>query len=204
MNVIKKYLRYLFVALFTTAMGASAQNLAKNETSGLPRATEANTGTSTQATTIDATTSARPFSFGVEAGAYIDFSGIDSSCFDIDIYGGYRNGYIQVAGVGMGVHPSFTNHHMFIPIYAIFRCNFKEHNSRCFADIKAGLSINELDNKTHNTGAYASAGIGVNLLQTKKLKTYVLVNYSYTQIVPFATYTNKALHGASIRIGINF
>lgn len=204
MNVIEKSLRYLVVALFMTATAASAQTLAKNTTSGLPAATTSDIVATGQTTTSSQTIASRPFSFGAEAGAYIDFSGTDCSCFDIDIYAGYRKGYIQVAGVGMGIHPSFANQRMFIPIYAILRCNFKENNSRCFADIKAGLSINELDKQTHNTGLYASAGIGVNLLQTKKFKTYVLVNYSYTQIVPFASYTQKALHGASIRIGINF
>lgn len=200
MNGITKTLRYIAVALLFTATTASAQTLAKNETSGLPRTT---TQATEQATT-EINYPTRPFAFGVEAGANIDFSSTESSCFDIDIYAGYRKGIVQIAGVGMGIHPSFANNRLFIPIYAMFRCNFKEGRSLCFADIKAGLSINELSSKSHNTGAYASAGIGFNLLQTRKLKTYVLVGYTYTQIIPFGVYSDNALHGANIRIGINF
>lgn len=205
MNVINQLLRYTLGAIILlTATTVSAQTLAKNETSGLPRTNDTNTSNqaNTEPPTINVPT--RPFTFGIDAGAYIDFSSTESSSIDIDIYGGYRKGIIQVIGLGMGIHPAFADHRMFIPIYAIFRCNFKENKSRCFADVKVGLSINELNKQTNNTGAYASAGIGFNLYQTQKLKTYVLVGYTYTQIVPFHIYKEKALHGASIRIGINF
>lgn len=204
MNVINRLLRYILIATFMAATTVSAQTLAKNETSGLPRTTEttATAQVDNQAPIINTPT--RPIVFGVEAGANIDFSGTECSCIDIDIYGGYRKGYIKLLGLGMGIHPSFANSRLFIPIYAIFRCNFKENNSRFFADVKAGLSINELNSKTHNTGAYASAGIGCNLFQNRKLQSYVIVGYTYTQIVPFDTYNENALHGASIRIGINF
>lgn len=205
MNVLTPIIRYTLIALtiITTSAMATAQTLAKNETSGLPRANSVATDTTlVETTSINVPT--RPFAFGIEAGACIDFSDTQSSSIDIDIYAGYRKGVIQAAGLGMGIHPSLADKRMFIPIYALLRCNFKEGRSLCFVDIKAGLSINELNSKTHNTGAFASAGIGFNLLQTRKLKTYVLVGYTYTQIVPFDVYKDKALHGVSIRIGVAF
>lgn len=203
MNAVTKLLRYAGVAFAFIALPAVAQSVADNTTTGLPRATEVDV-VSQEPQPVAVNVPTHPFAFGVEAGANIDFSSTESSCFDIDIYGGYRRGVIQVLGLGIGLHPSFAHSRRFIPIYALLRCNFKEGRSLCFADVKVGMSINELSNMSHNTGLYASAGVGFNLLQTRRLKTYALVGYNYTQIVPFATYTDKALHGVSIRVGVMF
>lgn len=200
MKTFTQILRYACAIMVLAALPASAQVLGTNTTSGLPPATT--TTEEPQPVEIKAPTS--PFAFGIEAGATIDFGGTDSGCYDIDIFGGYRKGVVQLAGLGIGLHPSFNHGRRFIPIYAIFRCNFKEGRSLCFADIKAGMSINDLNKKTNNTGAYASAGIGFNLYQNRRLKTYAIIGYSFTQIVPFDSYTEKAIHGATVRIGISF
>ncbi len=203
MNVINRLLRSAAVALALTATTAMAQTATTNTTTGLPRATEmTHTAVQQQSTTVNAPS--HPFAFGAEIGANIDFSSTESSCFDIDIYGGYRHGVIQVLGLGVGLHPSFSHNRRFIPIYAMFRCNFKPGRSLCFADAKVGMSINELNAMNHNTGLYASAGIGFNLWQTRRVKTHALIAYNYTGIKPFAIYTDKALHGVSIRIGVTF
>ena len=191
-------IRYILLLLLLTATGAMAQVLPQNTTSGLPRAEQNNTYLKAE------NIATKPFTFGIEAGACMDFSGTDSSCFDIDIYGGYRNGIIRLLGLGIGVHPSFAHNRTFIPFYALFRCNFTEGRSLCFADVKAGLSINELSSDTHFTGAYASAGIGFNLLQTKLLSTYIIASYNYSQITPFDNFDTHALHGVSIRLGVTF
>ncbi len=203
MNVINRLLRSAAVALALTATTVMAQTATTNTTTGLPRATEM-THTAVQQQPVAVNAPTNPFAFGAEIGANIDFSSTESSCFDIDIYGGYRRGVIQVLGLGVGLHPSFSHSRRFIPIYALFRCNFKPGRSLCFADVKVGMSINELNAMNHNTGLYASAGIGFNLWQTRRLKTHALVAYNYTGIKPFATYTDKALHGVSIRIGVTF
>ena len=202
MKAVTMFLRCAILSFTLVATQTVAQTLTQNTTSGLPRATETESIVQEQPATLNVPT--RIFAFGVEAGANIDFSSTESSCFDIDIYGGYRRGVIQVLGFGVGLHPTFTNNRRFIPIYALLRCNFTPGRSLCFADVKVGMSINELNSMTHNTGAYASAGIGFNLWQTRRLKTYALLGYNYTQIVPFATYTHKAMHGVSIRIGVMF
>lgn len=183
----------------------TAQNLPEgNATSGITTS-----GTTTETPAIE--TSARlmrPIALGAEVGANIDLSGTESSCFDIDVYAGYRKGMIQCAGLGVGVHPSFAHKRMFIPVYAMFRCNFKPGKSLCFFDLKAGMSINELTRNVHNTGAYTSGGIGFNLASSRQFSTYAIVGYSFTQITPFAdgeTMRNEhALHAVSIRIGITF
>ena len=205
MNFIKVVTTHLaiFVACIAWAQPAIAEDieLKQNAPSGLPRA-----DVSTESAIIveQTNTPSRPFAFGVETGATMDFSGTETSHFDIDIYGGYRKGFIQTLGMGIGLHPSFAYNRTLIPIYAIFRCNFTEGRSLCFADVKAGMSINELSSDTHNTGIYASAGIGFNLLQNRRFKIHAIASYSYTQIVPFDIYNQEALHGASIRIGITF
>lgn len=196
------YLRPIIMgSAMLLASALTAQTLPQNVPTGLPPAPDNNEAVNVKES-LNVPTS--PIAFGIEAGANMDFSGTESSNFDIDIFGGYRKGVIQLAGLGIGIHPSFAHQRTFIPIYALFRCNFKEGRSLCFADVKAGLSINELDNKTHYTGAYASAGIGFNLLQTRRLKTYILAGYNFTQIVPFANKDIRALHGVSVRIGITF
>lgn len=205
MHAITTLLRFAIILLALVATDAVAQTLPQNTTSGLPRTTDTASATVTQqSTATEINVPTHPFSFGVEAGANIDFSSTESTCFDIDIYGGYRRGVIQVLGLGVGFHPTFAHNRRFIPIYALLRCNFKPGRSLCFADVKVGMSINELDNMNHNTGVYASAGIGFNLWQTRRLKTYALLGYNFTQIVPFKQYTDKALHGVSIRIGVMF
>lgn len=183
------------------ASALTAQTLPQNVPTGLPPAPDNNEAVNVKES-LNVPTS--PIAFGIEAGANMDFSGTESSNFDIDIFGGYRKGVIQLAGLGIGIHPSFAHQRTFIPIYALFRCNFKEGRSLCFADIKAGLSINELSTYNHFTGAYASAGIGFNLLQTRIVSTYIILGYSFTQITPFDCYDTHALHGVSIRLGVTF
>lgn len=190
----------IYVLGAVTAM-AQGIELRENKTSGLPR-TDVATDNSAVKPIAEGPT--RPFAFGVEAGAMMDFSSTESSQYNIDIYAGYRKGVIQALGLGIGLHPSFAHGRTFIPIYALFRCNFKEGRSLCFGDLKVGMSINELSSDTHNTGWYASAGIGFNLWQTRRLKTHAIVGYNYTQVVPFANYNECAIHGVSIRIGITF
>lgn len=198
--------RYMFAVLFcAVATAVAAQTLPDgNATSGL-------TSSDKTAETLTADTPVRPvrpIAFGAEIGTNIDLSGTESSCFDIDVYAGYRKGMIQCAGVGVGIHPSFAHKRMFIPVYAMFRCNFKPGKSLCFFDLKAGMSINELTPDVHNTGAYASGGIGFNLASSRQFSTYAIIGYSFTQITPFAdgeTIRNEhALHAVSIRIGITF
>lgn len=197
MNRIKLLISTILLSLSGHYSIAIGQELLQNTTSGLPRATE-------KTSEREYNTPSRPIALGAELGANIDLSGTESSCFDIDIYAGYRKGIIQCAGVGVGIHPSFAHSRMFIPVYALFRCNLKEGKSLCFVDVKAGLSINELTDTNHNTGLYASGGIGFNLASTRKLKTYAIVGYNYTQIEPFLMYNTHALHGVAIRIGITF
>lgn len=198
--------RHTLAALFCVlATTAAAQSLPDgNATSGI-------TVSEKPIDTFVAETSlrpVRPIAFGAEIGTNIDLSGTESTCFDIDVYAGYRKGMIQCAGVGVGIHPSFAHKRLFIPVYALFRCNFKPGKSLCFFDLKAGMSINELTPDVHNTGAYASGGIGFNLAASRQFSTYAIIGYSFTQITPFAdgeTMRNEhALHAVSIRIGITF
>lgn len=203
---IKGYISTLCALLLTIivqpALGQDNDiELRQNAPSGLSR-TDVVSNNAIVVESINTPT--KPFAFGVEAGATMDFSGTETSHFDIDIYGGYRKGWIQTLGMGIGFHPTLAHNRTFIPIYAMFRCNFKEGRSLCFADAKVGLSINELNSDTHNTGLYASAGIGFNLLQNRRFKLHAIVGYNYTQIIPFEIYTQQAMHGASIRIGITF
>ncbi len=199
----------LVILLCLTANTVQAQTLPeeKNATSGLPPTAVTTSGKTAETLTTEVT-KRRPIALGAEIGASIDLSGTESSCFDIDVYAGYRNQLIQCAGVGIGIHPSFAHKRMFIPIYAMFRCNFKPGKSLMFFDVKAGISINNLTPEAHNAGAYASGGLGFNLASTRRFSSYAIVGYNFTQITPFFENDKQhdlhAMHSVSIRIGITF
>lgn len=205
MRITKQILRQTIAIVFFTSVCASwGQTLEKNATSGLT-----SSGQTADLQSVEQTVQPkRPIAFGAEIGTSIDLSGTESSCFDIDIYAGYRKGMIQCAGLGVGIHPSFAHSRMFIPVYALFRCNLTPNKSLCFVDVKAGLSINELTREKHNTGAYVFGGIGFNLASTRRINTYAILGYNFTQISPFTendTYYNEnGIHAVSIRIGITF
>ncbi len=205
MKVTKQLLRYtIAIALFTSVCTSWGQTLETNTTSGLT-----SSGKTADMLTVEQTVQPRrPIALGAEIGANIDLSGTESSCFDIDVYAGYRKGMIQCAGLGIGIHPSFAHSRMFIPVYALFRCNLTPNKSLCFVDVKAGLSINELTREKHNTGAYVFGGIGFNLASTRRINTYAILGYSFTQISPFIEndthYNGNGIHAVSIRIGITF
>lgn len=205
MKVTENLLRCTIITLlFTTAYTSWGQTLERNETSGLT-----SSGNSAETLVSEQIVQPkRPIALGAEVGANIDLTGTESSCFDIDIYAGYRRGMIQNAGLGIGIHPSFAHSRMFIPVYVMFRCNLQPNKSLCFVDVKAGLSINELTREKHNTGAYVSGGIGFNLASTRRFSTYAILGYSYTQITPFyennTQYNENGIHAVSIRIGITF
>ena len=205
MKVREHLMRYSLVTiLFSIAYTSFGQVLENNTTSGLT-----SSGQTAEILVAEPTVQPkRPIALGAELGANIDLSGTESSCFDIDIYAGYRKGMIQSAGVGVGIHPSFAHRRMFIPVYAMFRCNLKPNKSLCFVDVKAGLSINELTSEKHNTGAYVFGGIGFNLASTRRINTYAILGYSFTQISPFhennTQYNESGIHAVSIRIGVTF
>lgn len=117
------------------------------------------------------------FTWGADIGASIDMDVDDMSTFNADVTFGYKNSFIRLAGLGVGIHRSFGQGHNFIPVYAIFRSSFRSRPSLCFLDLKAGCSFNSISGAGSHTGFYGGAGIGFNLSQSARCRTHIILSY---------------------------
>lgn len=117
--------------------------------------------------------------WGAEFGSSIDISGYDSSTFNIDAMLGYRNSYVDMLGVGAGIHRSIGIGDDYVPIYAIFRTSFTKMPRIVFMNFKAGYSFNTIGDSPTFGDVNASLGAGLNLSTGKTFKTYLLLAYEF-------------------------
>ncbi len=151
----------------------------------------------------------RPVAVGLEAGTSIDMSGNDLSSFDLDLFAGYRNSFIQCFGLGIGYHPTYSDDRYYIPIYALFRCNLSNHKSLLFTDFRTGYSINRMQRNDTQGGFFGAAGLGINLDVSKKFNSHIIISYNYYQLSPFIDSQSGIqnlhnCHMVAIRLGIGF
>ena len=150
----------------------------------------------------------RHFAWGVDVGSSIDLSGNDLSSLDISTYFGYKNSVIRTLGVGVDLRNSLGNSCTMIPVYAMLRTNFSSAVTLCFADIRSGYSFNSLNTTDSSNGLFLSAGLGFNLYTSLKVKSHIILSYSYQELKPdmalgFPRFTNS-LSTMSVKIGVNF
>lgn len=119
------------------------------------------------------------FSWGVEVGSSIDATGHDMSTFNIDVMLGYKNAYIKMLGIGAGVHRSVHFGNNFIPVYGVIRTSFRKKPSLFFLDIQAGYSFNTVEHSSIFGDMTSSIGLGINLSQTSRAKSYILLAAGY-------------------------
>ncbi|MCM1377275.1 MAG: hypothetical protein NC097_03065 [Clostridium sp.] len=148
------------------------------------------------------------FTWGAEVGGSIDLTGHDMSTFDIDALFGYKNDYIRLLGVGVGVQKSFGANNMFVPLYVVFRSSFRKQPSLLFFNIKVGYSFNTIEESPTYGDISASVGIGINLAMGKKFQSHILLSWGYRHF----TDRHKAnfnldtrnINMAQIGFGVNF
>lgn len=148
------------------------------------------------------------FSWGASIGSSIDMSSNDMSSIDISACFGYKNSWLQMAGIGAAINMAVNNGSRMFPIYALVRTNFRNRPSLCFMEAKAGCSFNNLYDHETQQGFYGSLGAGVNVATGKTFRSYIMLAYTFNHIRPFGTEEKTAslsdLHIASISIGISF
>lgn len=149
------------------------------------------------------------FAWGVDLGSSIDLDSKDMTTINLEAYFGYRNGWINIAGVGAGIDMMINNSCRYYPVYAIFRTNFTNRPTLCFFDLRTGVAINALSDNTTQSRFYINPSIGFNLARSKKFCSYASVGYIYNGLDSFGPADNRTvisngLNMAAVRIGITF
>lgn len=119
------------------------------------------------------------FTWGFDAGASIDMNGNNMSTFDAEGFVGFRNSFIKALGGGVGIHRAFGNGTNFVPVYMIFRSSFRTKPSLFFFNLKVGYSFNTLSDSPTKGGVNFSAGVGINLAQSKNFSTHIVLSYGF-------------------------
>lgn len=148
------------------------------------------------------------FTWGVDAGSSIDISGNDLSTIDMEAFVGYKSNIIQALGAGVGLHSALGNSFSLIPAYALLRTNLSPNNSLCFIETRIGYSFNSFNTDNSQNGIYCSAGFGFNLYTSEKVKSHIVLSYTFSGLksIPTENYTKYEhnLSAMSIRIGVSF
>lgn len=148
------------------------------------------------------------FAWGAEAGSSIDMSGHDMSSIDFNASFGMKWKWIKFLGAGAGANIMVSNSCRSYPIYLAFKSDFTQKPSLLFADLRGGISQNYLTGNYSQTGAYASAAVGVRLSYKKTFMSYLSAGYSFigredAEIDNHFT-EFPSLHFATFRLGITF
>ena len=122
------------------------------------------------------------FTWGADIGGSIDLRGNDMSTFDAEAVIGYKNRFIQLAGIGVGVHRAFGNGNNMIPLYAIFRSSFRSAPSLFFLNVKTGYSFNSIGEIGVHSGFNCSVGVGINLAVSPRFKSHIILSYGYFRL----------------------
>lgn len=122
------------------------------------------------------------FTWGTDIGSSIDLRGNDMSTFDAEVVLGYKNRFIQLAGVSIGVHRAFGNGNNMIPIYAVFRSSFRSDPSLFFLNVKAGYSFNSIGETGTRQGFNCSLGAGINLAMSTRFRSHIILSYGYLRL----------------------
>lgn len=148
------------------------------------------------------------FAWGVEAGGSIDMTSNDMSTLNIDSSFGYKNSWLDMAGVGAGIHVMVSNSCRSFPVYGVVRTSFRSKPSLCFMDLRAGVVFNDVNDDKTRSRLYVSPGIGFNLARSSKFRSYVALSYEYNGMKSYVRdevkYDIKSLSMASVRLGISF
>ena len=148
------------------------------------------------------------FTWGAECGTGIDMSANDMSSVDFNASFGLRRNWLSFAGVGAGANVMVSGSYRSYPVFAVLRTDFSRLTRLLFMDVRGGVSINYLDNNQSQTGAYASAALGVNLATGRTFRSYILAGYAYYArkdiVIEEVVLPYEPLHTAFIRLGVAF
>lgn len=148
------------------------------------------------------------FTWGAETGASLDMTSHDLSTFDVDVMLGYKNSIFNLAGIGAGLHRSVHAGNNFIPVYAVLRTDFRRKPSPLFLNVQAGYSFNTVQDSETLGDFYGAFGMGVNLSQSRKANSYVILSVAYqylsSKILSKIDFDTHYVFFAKLNIGVNF
>lgn len=149
-----------------------------------------------------------PFTWGADVSSSIDVGGNDMSSINVDAYFGYRRPYIDMLGIGAGIHMMLNNNSRAFPVYAIFRSNFRTDPSLCFLDLRGGVAFDEASDKT-KARPFVNPGVGFRLASSKTFCSYIIVGYIYNGFKADSKEVDgitavDGLNEVNLRIGVTF
>lgn len=149
------------------------------------------------------------FTWGAEVGSSLDLTGHDMSTFDVDALFGYKNSAIRMLGFGVGIHRSIQHGDNFIPVYATIQTSFRSKPSLFFMSLKMGYSFNTFSDSPTFGDMVSSIGVGINLSNSRLVKTYVLLSAGYRyfntrHIDLIDRITQHYIYIAQLRFGVSF
>ncbi len=149
------------------------------------------------------------FTWGAEAGASIDLTGFDMSTIDVDVLIGYKNAYLNMLGIGVGVHRNVRSGDNFIPLYAAIQTSFRKQPSLLFYSAKIGYSFNTIESSAMFGDLMASMGCGINLSKGRLARSFILLSAGYRyfndrHMAKFEKIDRHYIFDVSLSIGILF
>ncbi len=147
------------------------------------------------------------FAWGADAGATVDLTGSDLSAVDIDAFFGYKRGWINFIGAGVGVEFPVSSSSRFYNFFADFRTNFVNRPTPFFALLRCGVTESYLPDNINDTGFYGSLGMGINLARSSRFTSYILMAYTFSDrhakdLIPGVRHDN--ISAVTFKIGISF
>ncbi len=147
------------------------------------------------------------FTWGVEVGSGIDMGGDNMSTLNLAALIGYRTSWINFAGVGLGIDMMMSNSCRSFPIYGMIRSSFAEKPKLFFAEMRAGVALNQATDVPDRTNLFLQPGAGIYLATGKTFASYITLSYTYNAMTFYGDKKDNLVHGlnmATLSLGVTF
>ena len=147
------------------------------------------------------------FTWGVEVGSGIDMGGDNMSTLNLAALIGYRTSWINFAGVGLGIDMMMSNSCRSFPIYGMIRSSFAEKPKLFFAEMRAGVALNQATDVPDRTNLFLQPGAGIYLATGKTFASYITLSYTYNAMTFYGEKKDTLVHGlnmATLSLGVTF
>lgn len=147
------------------------------------------------------------FTWGVEVGSGIDMGGDNMSTLNLAALICYRTSWINFAGVGLGIDMMMSNSCRSFPIYGMIRSSFAEKPKLFFAEMRAGVALNQATDVPDRTNLFLQPGAGIYLATGKTFASYITLSYTYNAMTFYGDKKDTLVHGlnmATLSLGVTF
>lgn len=148
------------------------------------------------------------FAWGAELTGNVEMSDHDLSAIGLNAEVGFRWKGIRFFGVGAEGLIMVTNSNRSFPIFVNLRTDFSQRRRLVFLDLRGGVSLNYFNDSHYESGAYASAGVGITLAAGKTFSSHLILAYTYIgqEECYLGDYLRKCpgISFATLRLGVAF